>query len=208
MAAKECGPVGTVIQKVIGSDYLSRQTMPDVYPRRSDPFRPAAEKNPGCNFAPGTIPPGWEIIANCLTAPAQRPTVIQRATSTSVTAPLAPSTIPVANSRFECDSMLFDVISTGANSAFVGFGSTVTTGNGIEIVAGTPIILIPDNTRELWELQRVLEYIAAMMAADRGLPCLPMYRAPRVCFDASNWYLTAPAAINVSVTLFHIPQDQ
>lgn len=207
MAKRDCGPAGNLIQHVIGSDYLSRQTMPDVYPRRSDPFRPAAEGNPGCKYPPGQIPPGYELL-QCLTMPAQRPVVIQRATSTSVVAPVTPNAIAVQNSRFECDSMLFDVISTAANSATLGFGSTVTPGNGIEIQPGIPIILIPDNTRELWELQRVLEYIAAMMAADRGLPCLPMYRAPRVCFDASNWFLTATVAVTVAITLFHVPQDQ
>jgi hypothetical protein len=203
-----CGPGGIRVTRVSGSDYMARATMPDVYPREEDPFRPPPALDPGCSVLPGGgLPPGVQIL-QCLTMPAQRPNVIQRATNFQVTVPVAPNSIAFTNSRFECDSMLLDLPSTAANSAFWGYGSTVTAANGIEIQAGQPILIEPENTREMWEIQRTLEFIAALLARDRGVPCLPPFRAPRVVFNANEWFLTTTVAVTMSIMLFHVPELQ
>ena len=74
------------------------------------------------------------------------------------------------NQDTPCDAMIIDVYSTAANSVFFGFGSGVTITSGIEIQAGNPLILSPDNVREQWEIQKPLEFIAAILAQQAGLP--------------------------------------
>jgi len=203
-----CGPGGVPIRRATYDvDYMSRQTMPEVYPRETDPFRPPPAPDPGCTLPPG-LPPALVNLAQCFTTPATRPTSVQRAANFQITVPAAPATISLANGRFECDSMLLDIPSTGANSAFIGYGAGVSTTNGIEIQPGLPFLLQPDNTREMWEIQRQLEFIAAMFAADRGIPCLAPYKAPRVVFNASEWFLTTTVAVVMSVTLFLVPELQ
>jgi len=203
-----CGPGGTRITRVNGVDYLSRVTMPDVYPRQEDPFRPPPGGDPGCTVPGGGMPPPGVNLLNCLTLPAQRPVAVQRATNYQILVPAAPNTIPISNSRFECDSFVLDVPSTAANSAFVGYGSGVTAANGLEIQVGQPILIEPENVRELWELQRQLEFIAAMLAEARGVPCLAPFRTPRVVFNVNEWFLTATVAVTMSVILFHVPELQ
>ena len=187
-------------------DYLSRNTMPDVYPRTTDPFAP--DPMPGTDCQP--CPPGTTSIFDLLklTMPGERPRVFQRAVNMQVTVPAAPAVIAVTNNRFECDSFLLDVPSTAANSVFFGYGAGVTTTNCLEVQAGTPILIEPENTREQWELQRQLEFIAAMLAELRGYPTLGQYRAPRVVFNAGEYFLTATAATVMSVILFSIPELQ
>jgi len=201
-----CGPGGVRVTRVAGSDYMSRVTVPDVYPRNADPFRPAAAGSPGCVPGGPLPPPAFDL--RCLTSPAQRPMVTQRATNYQLTVPAAPNAIALANSRFECDSIVLDVPSTAANSVFYGYGSNVSSTNGLEVQPGLPILIEPPNTREMWEIQRQLEFIAALLARQAGVACLPPYRAPRVVFNANEWFLTASAGTVISVMLFFIPELQ
>jgi hypothetical protein len=141
-----------------------------------------------------------------LTSPGSRPAVFQRALNFSIAANTTP--VPLMNQDTPCDSMVINVYSTAANSVFFGFGSGITTTSGIEIRAGLPVVVAPDNTREMWEIQKSLEYIAALMAYDRGLPALGPYRAPRVVFNAKDYFVVASAATAVSIMLFYVPEQQ
>lgn len=189
------------------SDWISRQTIPDLYPRKYDPWKPA-----GAN-APDNLPPmdagAQSAVSDFyaeLTSPGSRPAVFQRALNYSIAANTTP--VPLINQDTPCDSILLDVYSTAANSVFFGFGSGITVTSGIEIQAGAPVIITPDNTREMWDLQKPLEFIAAMMAYQFGLPALGPYRAPRVVFNAKDYFVVAPAATAVSVMLFYVPEQQ
>lgn len=192
-----------------GSDWLSRVVIPDVYPRKSDPFKPASLPQP--EYAPPDgegseeLSYGADLYRN-ITSPAARPAVYQRAFNIQLTAGVAP--VPIINNRFDCDSMVIDVGSTAANSVFFGYGSSVSLTSGLECRPGLPINVTPENTRELWELQRCLEAMAAIMANDRGMTPLPPFRAPRVVFNAAEYFLVAAANTTVAVMLFYVPEMQ
>lgn len=192
------------------SDWLSRVNLPDLYPRKEDPFRPM----------PGTVPPGappasmisaedltsisvWE---DWLTDPGMRPIVYQRAMNYTIQAGVAP--LPIANGGFQCDAIILDVFNTAANSVFFGYGSGISVTSGIEIRPGLPILLSPENSREQWEIQRVLEMIAGMMAAERGYAGPGPFRSPRVVLNANEYWVVAAAATAVSVMLFPVPEMQ
>lgn len=182
----------------LGSDWLSRVTIPDLYPRKADPYRPRG--------VPGQ--PGGEIVdvGAQLTTPGARPFVYQRALTYTITAGVA--SVPLMNQDTPCEVIILDVYSTAANSVFVGYGSGVTTLSGLEIRAGLPVSLAVENNREQWELQRSLEVLATIIAIQAGMSGLGPYRAPRVVFNARDWYLVATAPTAVSVTLFHVPELQ
>lgn len=192
------------------SDWISRVTVPDMYPRREDPFRPpAAIIPPGAPGAFGAPPvegvEGVDLFAE-ITRPGMRPYVYQRGINYQLTANVTP--IPLMPSRFEVDTVVLDVFSTAANSIFWGYGSSVSVNSGQEVRPGLPITIAPENTREQWELQRCLEMLALIHAEERGLPTLGQYRAPRVVLDASNLFIVAAAATAVSVLLFLVPEQQ
>lgn len=187
-------------------DWLSRQTVPDMYPRNDDPFRPPNAPGADCQPCPPGTRPIFDVLK--LTQPGPRPVVVQRAVNMQITVPVAPAVIQITNNRFECDSMVLDVASTAGQSVFFGYGSGVTTTNGLEIQPGLPILIEPENTREMWEIQRQLEFIAAILAHQAGLPALNQYRAPRVVFNAAEWFLTSTVATVMSVMLFSIPELQ
>lgn len=194
------------------TDWLSRVTIPDVYPRKDDPFRPGVVSIPGLTEqqiieAASPPPEVLEGLEADLTTPGQRPFVFQRAT-TFVINLIANTPQAIMANQFACDSMLLNVYSTAANSVFFGFGNAVTPTTGIEIRPGIPVLLEPENVREQWEVQRVLEYIAALLATQTGAPALGHYRAPRVVFDASDWFLVAAANTAIAVTLFYVPEMQ
>jgi len=191
-------------------DWLSRVNLPDVYPRRDDPFKPS----------PGVVPPGAPaasmvgtdvmVEANVwdgwVTMPGTRPVVYQRALNYIVTANVTP--VPLTNGNLQCDSIILNVDSAVLNSAFFGFGNAINPTTGIEIQPGLPVQLNADNNREQWELQRILEAIAGMIAAERGYNALGLYRAPRVSLDASDYSVVATVATTVRVMLLLTPEYQ
>lgn len=191
-----------------GSDWLSRATIPDVYPRREDPFKPASLPVP--EYAPGGGEWTEEALGpdlyQALTLPSTRPSVYQRAVNTQLLVGVAP--LSLVNNRFECDSIVINVPSTAANSVFLGYGSAVSVTSGLEIRPGLPMVIEPENTREMWELQRTLEAMAAMMAQDRGMTPLPPFKAPRVVFNAAEYFLVTTVAVTVSIMMFYIPEMQ
>jgi hypothetical protein len=189
------------------SDWLSRANLPDLYPRTSDPFRPRP------SVAPSTAPydpassgvVGVPITAE-LTSPASRPFVYQRGLNISFSVGVTAQ--PITPNRFECDAIVIDCPTTAANSVFFGYSEAISTVSGLEVRPGIPLTVSPDNTREQWELQRAIEYIAFLMAADRGLEPLPMFRSPRVVLNANDYCLVASATTAVSIMLFYIPEQQ
>lgn len=191
----------------LGSDWISRVTVPDLYPRKSDPFRPPGAQPPA--YLPPMDAGASQVIQDFyaeLTSPGARPAVSQRAINFSIAANTTP--VPLINQDTPCDSMVLNVYSTAANSVFFGFGSGITTVSGIEIRAGLPVVVAPDNTREMWDLQRPLEFIAALMAYQYGMPAPGPYRAPRVVFNAKDYFVVAPALTAISVMLFYVPEQQ
>ncbi len=191
-------------------DWLSRVNLPDVYPRREDPFRPG----------PGVIPPGAppasqfspeqltsvNVWDEWLTTPGTRPVVYQRALSYMLTADVTP--VPLTNGAMQCETIVLDILSTLGVSAFFGFGNAINITSGVEIRPGLPITISTENTREMWEIQRVLEAIAGMLASERGITGLGTYRAPRVVFDASDYFLVAASPVPVRVIIFTTPEYQ
>jgi hypothetical protein len=192
----------------LGSDWISRVTVPDLYPRKYDPFRPAGANPPGGLPPDLAQDPGVADFYAQLTGAGTRPQVFQRAINYTIQILAANTPVPLINQDTPCDSMLINVYSTAANSVFFGFGSGITVSSGIEIQAGAPVIITPDNTREMWDLQKPLEFIAALLAYQNGLPALGPYRAPRVVFNASDYFVVAAAATAVSIMLFYVPEQQ
>lgn len=191
-------------------DEIQRYNIPDQYPRRYDPFRP------GSMLIPRDVPGAAQGIYDTaiaeqvtlqLTEPGPRPVVYQQAINFNVT--LAANVAqPLTNGSMQCDTIVLDVFSTAANSAFFGYGSNINATNGIEIRPGLPIAITPENVREQWEIQRIIEAIFAVMAGKELAESLGSYRAPRVVFDPSKYYLFATAATSVSVMLFTVPELQ
>jgi hypothetical protein len=192
-------------------DFVRRHTLADVYPRKEDPFRPAPGILPGSApgasyFSPEELGTGTDPFSALLTQPGQRPIVYQQAINFGMTATAVPT--PLQAQQFQCDSFVIDPFAAAALNVWVGFGSGVTVTSGIEVVAGAPVEFAAQNTREQWEIQRLLEVIAAMIANERGYSILGQYRAPRVVLDASQWYVVAPVATPISVTIFPVPLQQ
>ncbi len=191
-------------------DWISRITIPDLYPRKEDPYRPsgggAPSYGPPGSMIEGPVTADINAFDGWMTTPSVRPVVYQRALNFNLTADVGP--LPLANGGFQCDTIILDVLSTAANSVFWGYGSSINITTGQEVRAGLPIVVAADNTREQWEIQRLLEMIAAMIAAERGFPAPGPFRAPRVVFNASDIYVVAAAPTNVRVMLFLAPEYQ
>jgi hypothetical protein len=192
------------------NDWLSRTTVPDVYPRRDDPFQPGAGviplDAPGASMISPQDSISTDVYSDWVTTPGVRPVVYQRALNFSVNVTAVPQPIAVSG-QFQCDSMVISV-PTGGNSVFFGYGSGVSTTSGIEIKAGVPLAITADNIREQWELQRILEALAAMLANDRGFQPLGYFRSPRVVFDANQYFLICATTQTVGVMLFNVPELQ
>ncbi len=189
------------------SDWLSRVYIPDVYPRLDDPFQPGAAIVPG--FAP---PASMEEPAPSIQSEFQitqagaRPQSFQEGVNFAIAVGTTP--VPLLSQSFPVDTIVIDNLSTALNSVFFGRGNSITVTSGLEVVPGSPFTLRADNNREMWEIQRQLEYISGLMALDRNMPPLGPYKAKRVVFDASDYFLVAAAATTVAVMLFYIPEGQ
>jgi hypothetical protein len=195
---------------------FDRIILADVYPRKEDPFKPRPAITPASAPAAsmltpeqlaaqgGAAPNPFQLL---LTQPGQRPVVYQRANNFAMTVTTTPQ--PLQAQQYQCDAILIDVASALTTSIFFGFGSSITTASGIEVQPGLPVQIKPDNTREQWEVQRLLEMIAAMLADQGGYNILGQYKAPRVVLDASQWYVVcATATVAISVCLFNVPEQQ
>jgi hypothetical protein len=189
-----------------GSDWLSRVTIPDMYPRVQDPYRPRQGGNGPVVADPSDEGVNADPVTVTLTMPGQRPVVSQRAVNYGFTAGTA--SLPLTAARLEIDGFMVNVPSTAANSVWLGFGSSITVGTGLEVQAGVPVFFSASNDRQEWELQRALEYMAAVAALQNGLQPLPAYRAPRVVLNAADWFIIASAATNISLMFFFIPEQQ
>lgn len=206
------------MSRVINDPNLDRYILPDVYPRRSDPFvEPGAIIAPSGTAAGGSIASAMDIYAGAFTTPGVRPVVYQRAQNLSVAVTDSPQ--PITNATFQCDAILISVPSSSGNSTFFGYGTGISSTNGgIEVKPGFPQFYSPDNGREQWEIQRLLEAITAMLGAFVGaqlgngapLPGIGSYMAPRVVMDAHNYCLVNAATVSqtVSVMLFTVPEMQ
>jgi hypothetical protein len=200
-------------------DWVDRQVIPDVYPRKTDPFRQAGILNAPAG-TPGAGPdtqlmPGVDIYADAITQPGVRPVAYQRAFN--LTLAVTDQPVAIQAGTFQCDAILVDVPSSSVNSAFFGFGGGVTSASGIEIRPGIPQFFSPDNVREQWEIQRLLETITALMGfmvgLQSGLPPIPgpgKFMAPRVVMNAHDYYVVNATGITqtIAVMLFTVPEYQ
>ena len=199
----------------VDNNLMDRNSQPDLMPRRSDPFSVSPGAIPGAAPPPSQYqidPAGQpaqndnDIYKGWYTQPGSRPLVFQRGFNYQFNATTVPQ--PMLNATFQCDSMILNVPSTAGASVFWGYGAQITTGSGLEIQPGLPIIIEPENTRELWELQRMLELMAAMLADQIGLDAPGPYRAPRVAFNATEWYIVAAGPVSMSIVLFNHAEGQ
>src|SRR5215475_4124641 len=146
-------------------DPIDREVLIDVYPRKHDYYRSGVTLGAPDGTLPGgpDMPPlpGADIFKNAITMPGVRPVAYQRALSLSL--PVTDTPTPIQAGTFQCYAIEISVPSSSANSTFFGFGSSVSSSSGIEIKPGFPQLYSPDNVREQWELQRMLEAIAAML---------------------------------------------
>jgi hypothetical protein len=182
--------------------WFERATMPDLITRGLNVGSGAPTQAPNPD---GTVPYVAAAAMPWLTQPAMRPTVVQRFLNFNVAAGTSPTAL--APNRMEAIGVIFNVVSTVATSAFWG-PSNVSTASGIEIRPGLPAVLSLDQVREQWELQRALEHIGALLAAQTGSPQMGPYMAPRVILDLSTIYLIANPAITVNVLVFLPPEMQ
>lgn len=203
-----------------GPDWQDRIIIPDVYPRQDDPnipagFIPAPSGTPGSGptIAPA---PGTDLYSSAITTPGMRPVVYQRAQNFTI--PVTDSPQPLSSGSLNCEAFLISVPSTSNNSAFFGFGAGISSVNGgIEIQPGIPQFYSPTNVREQWELQRLLEGIAALLGFAIGqsmegvtIPTPGTYMSPRVVLNAHDYYIVNAPTVsqNVSVMLFTVPEFQ
>jgi hypothetical protein len=183
--------------------WWERGTMPDLITRGLNVGSGAPTTAPDYNagdqaYTAAPVTP-W------LTQPAQRPSVTQRMLNFNVVANTP--AVPLASGRVEVVGIIFDVYSTAAASVFWGpSGVTVTT--GIEVRPGVPGTLALDQVREQWELQRSLEYIAALVANATSSQIQGPYKAPRVILDLSQIYVASVAAQAVTIVAFLPPELQ
>lgn len=202
-----------------GNDWVDRQVMPDVYPRKRDPYSSGniLQAPYGTPTAGSDIPPafGQDIYGKAVTLPGVRPIVYQRALSLSLSVTDQP--IAIQPGTFECDAIEISVPSSSGNSTFFGFGSGVSSASGIEVKPGFPQLYSPDNVREQWELQRQLEAIAAIVGYYVGvslggqpIPPLGPFMSPRVVLNAHDYYLVNATGITqtVAILLWLVPQYQ
>jgi len=201
------GPDNLVNLPKVDGDWLSRQIIPDMYPRKDDPFQPAITapqvNPPGAPTAPAGSSSVTDLFSN-LTVPGSRPIVIQRGVSFQFNVTTTPTAI--TNQPFY--QILLNNPSTSGSSVFFGFGNGITTTSGEEVRSGLPQVFSADNTREQWEVQRPLEVICNMMAYYFGLPGLASYRAPRIVWNCNDWYLVAGGSVTIAITLFYTPEMQ
>lgn len=206
-------------EQMFGDDWVDRQVVPDIYPRKRDPYSsgsilnaPSGTLPAGADFPLG---PGSDIFANAITLPGQRPIVYQRALNLSLT--VTDSPIAIQPGTFQCDAIEISVPSSSGNSTFFGFGSGITASSGVEVKPGIPQLYSPDNVREQWEIQRQLEAIAAMLGVYIGqvlgigsIPPLGKFMSPRVVMNAHDYYLVNATGVTqtVAVMLWTVPEYQ
>ena len=184
--------------------WLERSTNPDLITRGLMVGAGAPTTAPDYS-APDGAYVSQQSLAPYLTAPAMRPSVLQRFINLNVIANTP--AVPISPGRLESIGVIMNVYSTAAASAFWGpNGVTVT--SGIEIRPGVPAPLTLDQDREQWELQRQLEHIAAMIAALTGQEGMGPYKAPKVVLDLSLIYLAAAAPLAVTIVAFLPPEMQ
>lgn len=137
------------------------------------------------------------------TKPGPRPVVYQEAQNLQI--PVTASAAPIMPGSFAADGIILSV-PAGGNPVFFGYGSSLVAGSGIQIAASQPVLIAPSNSRELWEIQRVLE---AMYASMTGQPLQP-WKAPRVAMDLNKWYLVCSAGLTqtVGAIALYIPDAQ
>jgi hypothetical protein len=91
------------------------------------------------------------------------------------------------------DSIIFSLVSTAANSVFMGNVNVLSNGsNGLEIRAGIPIQLSIVNDRQLYEVQAPL--VDKFCENPEGVPF--------TAWDVSQMYLIAPAPTTIAIGLF------
>lgn len=126
------------------------------------------------------------------TKPGPRPVVYQQAQNLQL--PVTDVATPIFPQEFASDGIILSV-PAGGNAVFFGYGSGLVPAAGVQLIASQPVLIAPSNTRELWELQRVLE---AIYAAQTGQP-LPQWKAPRVAMDLNKWFLVCAAGVTQTV---------
>lgn len=175
--------------------WLDRATIPDKLPHDDGYGRPGYVQTPGIGVGGqfGITPPG------------QRPFVYQAAVSTGLN--VGTTAVPLSNAQNPIDGVILSV-PDGGTEVWIGYGSGIQVGGGMLVPAGGSRFLSPDNTRELWELQRTLEMLAGIDTTQNGLPALPLYRAPRVVLDLSKYYAIASGAQVLGVLAFYVPEGQ
>ncbi len=200
-------------------DWLDRRIIPDVYPRRDDPFAPTGILPPPQGTPPGApSEPGagaqQALFQDFITSPGVRPVAYQRANNFQV--PVTDSPVAIQSGTYACDAILISVPSSSANSCFFGFGSAINSGSGIEVKPGIPQFYSPSNIREQWELQRALEAMVALLGVIASVQTggtftgPGKFMSPRVVMNAHDYYLVNAPTISqtVAVMLFTVPEFQ
>lgn len=200
-------------------DWLDRAVIPDVYPRRDDPYSPTGIIPPPAGTPQGapTLPGAGAqqaLFQDYITMPGVRPVAYQRANNFQINVTDSPT--PIQTGTYQCDAILISVLSTSVNSTFFGFGSGINSSSGIEVKPGVPQFYSPSNVREQWELQRNLEALVALMGTlvamqTGGTFTGPgKFMSPRVVMNAHDYYLVNATGItqSVAVMLFTVPEFQ
>lgn len=179
-----------------------RVTIPDVYPRDVDPERPSQ----GAGIVSDTGVPATSTGApNWLRSPVRSAPVYRRFIIYELPVTVAP--IPLLAQIAEAESILVQVTSAAATPVFLG-NAGVTPQNGQRINPGQVGVLVEDNRRYEEELVRAVQELTQVTAHVGRYPATPppAYFNPRVVLNPNDWFLTAAAPRNVTVTLFYPPE--
>ena len=197
MGDPQTGGRNAMVNCMNGDWYQPVMTVPDVLPHGAEAIDDPSQ-GIGHLIAP-------DRILRVLTQPGPRPQTFLQGQNYALPVDTKPT--PIAPNRIVTDGFVVDVHSDKPNSVFFGYG-TASLDGGTEVRPGFPLVFVPDNTREQWELQRSLEYIAAILAVQANAQPLPIYRSPRVVVDPSSYFLIAPAPTTVSIMLLLMSEFQ
>ena len=116
--------------------------------------------------------------------------------------------MPLGTQNQIVDALIIALPTTATASIFIGQNSSVTTGNGFPIEAGTSVGVGTDNQSQMYEIRSAIENLTALMASifASSVPPTDALTAPRLVFRLSDFYLVSATAQTANLWMFFPPE--